>query len=269
MSPGVSRKGRCILNGQETQLDINEGNNLLHGGPKGLDTKLWDVLVNETEGKLIFSITDPAGANNFPGTMQIKVVYTLTEDDEWIIDYEATTDETTLFNPTNHVYFNLTGDIKKPILNHELKLASPRYIPLAEENLPSDNMENVDGTPFDFTEAKPVKEAVHADHPQIKPLNGLDHPFVLEPDTEVKGVLYDPVSRREVKLYTDCNSVVVFTHNALVDDYLIEGEPAKQYAGITLETQTLPDAVNHPGFGNIVLTPEDTFQVSARRIRSA
>lgn len=257
---GRITRGKFTLDGKDYQVDINEGENMLHGGPNGLDTKLWDIDVDESAGKLIFTYKSPAGENNFPGTIQIKVTYTLTEENDWVIDYEATTDEATLFNPTNHVYFNLTGDIKKPILDHELELASPKYVPLAEENLPSEEKASVEGTPFDFQTAKPVKEAVLSDHGQIKPLNGLDHPFVLDQGKEVKGTLYDPESGREVTFYTDCNSVVVFTHNGEVDDYTIEGEPARQYAGITLETQTLPDAINKKGFGNIVLRPGETFQ---------
>ncbi|MFO8068962.1 MAG: aldose epimerase family protein [Alkalibacterium sp.] len=257
---GRITKGKYSLGGKEIQLDVNEGNNLLHGGSKGLDTKLWDIEANEVEGRLNFNYESPAGENGFPGTMQINVTYTLTEENEWVIDYKATTDETTLFNPTNHVYFNLTGDIKKPILNHELELASRYYVPLAEENLPDGDLESVKGTPFDFTTIKPVREAVLSDHPQIKPLKGLDHPFVLDEDEDIKGILFDPESKREVKFYTDRNSVVVFTHNGEVDDYTIDGEPAKQYAGITLETQTLPDAINQPNFGNIILRPDETFQ---------
>lgn len=257
---GRITKGKYSLDGEDVELDVNEGTNLLHGGPKGLDTKLWHIEVNETRGEMLFTYESPAGENRFPGTMQISVTYTLTEENEWIIDYKATTDEPTLFNPTNHVYFNLTGDIKRSILDHEMELASQYYIPLAEENLPSSDMKKVEGTPFDFTTSKAVKDAVLSDHPQISPLNGLDHPFVLDEDAEVKGTLFDPESKREVTFYTDCNSVVVFTHNGEVDDYTIEGEPAKQYAGITLETQTLPDAINHSGFGNIVLRPEETFE---------
>ncbi|WP_368645256.1 aldose epimerase family protein [Alkalibacterium putridalgicola] len=257
---GRITKGKFTLDGKDYQVDVNEGGNMLHGGPNGLDTKLWDIVVDESAGRLVFTYESPAGENNFPGTMQIRVTYTLTEENDWVIDYEATTDEATLFNPMNHVYFNLTGDIKKPILDHELELASPKYVPLAEENLPSEEKASVEGTPFDFQTAKPVKEAVLSDHEQIKPLNGLDHPFVLDQGKEVKGTLYDPESGREVTFYTDCNSVVVFTHNGEVADYTIEGEPARQYAGITLETQTLPDAINKKGFGNIVLRPGETFQ---------
>lgn len=259
---GRITKGHYSLGGQEHQLTVNEGNNLLHGGPEGFDTKLWHVETEKTEkeGRLIFTYTSPEGENGFPGNLWVKVTYTLTEENEWVIDYEAKTDAPTLFNPTNHVYFNLTGDIKQPIVEHELFLKSDFYASLGEENLPSGDLEKVEGTPFDFKTPKAVKEAVLADHPQIKPLSGLDHPFVLSSNsTDVKGVLYDPKSGREVTLYTDCNSVVVFTHNGEVDDYTIEGEPAKQYAGITLETQTLPDAVNQAGFGNIILRPGENF----------
>lgn len=259
---GRITRGKFELSGKEFQLDVNEGENLLHGGPKGLDTKVWAVEAEsgESEARLIYTYTSPEGENNFPGTLAVKVIYTLTDENEWIIQYEASTDAPTLFNPTNHVYFNLTGDIKKSMLDHQLKLNSDLYGSLGEENLPSGQLEKVEGTPFDFREGKAVKEAVLSDHPQISPLNGLDHPFVLNPKEKgVQATLYDPESGREVELYTDCNSVVIFTHNAEIDDYLIEGEPAKQYAGITLETQTLPDAVNQPGFGNIILRPGELF----------
>lgn len=258
---GRIAKGHYKLGGVDYQLAVNEGENLLHGGPDGFDAQLWDVeeVSGDTESKLIFTYEDPAGKNEFPGTMQLKVTFTLTDDNEWIIDYEATTDAPTLYNPTNHVYFNLTGDVKQTILDHELQIASEYYGSLDEENLPTGTLERVNGTPFDFSQPKPVKEAVLSDHPQIKPLNGLDHPFVLNQKEDIKVVLFDPESGREVKVSTDMNSVVVFTHNSEVDDYLIEGEPAKEHAGLTLETQVLPDAVNQPGFGNIILRPNDTF----------
>lgn len=258
---GRITKGQYELGGVTHQLAVNEGDNLLHGGPDGLDAQLWDIeeVTNESDAKLIFTYEDQAGKNDFPGTMQLKVTFTLTNDDEWVIDYEATTDAPTLYNPTNHVYFNLTGDVKQTILDHELSIASDYYGSLNEENLPTGTLERVAGTPFDFQVPKKVKEAVLSDHSQIKPLNGLDHPFVLSQKEDVKVVLFDPVSGREVKVLTDMNSVVVFTHNAEVDDFLIEGEPAKEHAGITLETQTLPDAINQPGFGNIILRPNETF----------
>lgn len=259
---GRITNGKYTLGDKTFQLDINEGDNLLHGGPRGLDTKLWDVEVQtgDSDAKLVFTYESPEGENNFPGNLSIKVVYTLNEENEWIINYEASTDAPTLFNPTNHVYFNLTGDIKKPMLDHQLKLNSDFFASLKQGNLPTGALEKVDNTPFDFRHPKAIKEAVLSDHPQIKPRNGLDHPFVLDPEESgVKGVLFDPESGREIELYTDCNCVVIYTHNAEMDDYTIEGEPARQYSSLTLETQTLPDAINHTGFGNIVVRPEKPF----------
>ena len=259
---GRITRGQFTLSGTDYQLDVNEGENLLHGGPEGFDTKLWEVRTEESDSlaSLIFTFNSPAGENRFPGNLSVTITYTLTEEDEWIIDYQAETDAPTLFNPTNHVYFNLTGDIKKTILDHQLMLNSDFYAPLGGENLPKGELDKVEGTPFDFTSFKAVKEAVLADHPQISPLSGLDHPFVLSLKNDgPEGILFDPESGREVKFFTDCNSVVIFTHNAEVDDFEIQGEPAGQYAGITLETQTLPDAVNQPGFGNIILRPGETF----------
>lgn len=259
---GRITKGQFSLDGQNYQIDQNEGENMLHGGPKGLDTKLWEVEVNTgtNEASLTFTYESPSGENGFPGNLALKVIYILTNENEWKIDYIAKTDEPTLFNPTNHIYFNLTGDIKKPIIDHELELASHYYATLNESKLPTGKLANVEGTPFDFTSRKLLKEAIKSDHEQIKPIAGLDHPFVLDnKNVEEQGKLVDPTSGRYVKLKTDQNSVVIYTHNEAVDDFTIEGEPAKQYAGITLETQTLPDAINQPGFGNIILRPEETF----------
>lgn len=258
---GRITNGMFSLDGNEYQVETNEGTNLLHGGPKGFDTKLWEVEIEEDSHKasLIFTYESPDGENGFPGNLTAKVTYTLNDQDEWTVTYFAETDEATLFNPTNHIYFNLTGDIKQPILDHELKLASAYYASLAEENLPSGQLESVKGTPFDFRTGKSLKEAILSDDKQIKPIAGLDHPFVLDLSEEFQGTLADPQSGRYVKMKTDQESVVIFTHNGEVDDYVIQGEPAKRYAGITLETQALPDAINQPGFGNTVLRPGETY----------
>lgn len=258
---GRITKGQYTLDGVDHQLDVNEGNNLLHGGPDGIDAQLWDVekVVTDTEGKLIFSYEDPAGKNGFPGNMKLKVTFTLTANDEWVIDYDAETDAPTLFTPTNHVYFNLTGDVTQTILDHELQIASEKHGTLNGENLPTGKLEVSAGTPFDFSKSKSLRETILSDDPQLKSINGLDHPFLLKETEDAKTILFDPESGREVKVYTDMNSIVVFSHNAEMDAFHIEGEPARVHAGITLETQTLPDAINHPGFGDIVVRPEKAF----------
>lgn len=254
--------GQYTVDGQEVQLDVNEKGNQLHGGPTGLDTKLWQAETKREadHASIIFTYKSLAGEDGYPGTLDVQVEYRLTDDNEWMILYTAKTDKTTLFNPTNHIYFNLTGDIKQPILDHTLQLASSKHGILGDRNLPTGSLEDSFGTAFDFSKPKLVREAVLSDDPQIKPLSGLDHPFVLDQkDKAVQAILSEEKSGRQVTMSTEENSVVIFTHNKEMDAFNIQGEPVKQYAGITLETQVLPDAVNQSGFGNIVLHPDETY----------
>lgn len=259
---GRIAEGQYSIDGQTYSLPQNEGKSTLHGGFEGLDRKIWAVqtMQDEEAASLIFEYTSPEGESGFTGTVKIQVTYTLTEANEWIIDYRATTDKPTLFNPTNHVYFNLTGDVRTSILDHELQLNSPYFVPLNDQNIPLGEWVKSQGTPFDFSQSKPLKEAVGSDDEQIKARSGLDHPFVLDSaDHGQQGKLFDPVSGRTVTFTTDRNSVVIFTHNAEVDDFTLFNEPVRQYAGIALETQTLPDAVNQEGFGDTVIRPGQDF----------
>lgn len=254
--------GQYSVDGQEVHLDVNEKGNQLHGGPTGLDTKLWKAETKKESNyaSILFTYRSLAGENGYPGTLDVQVEYRLTEDNEWTILYTAKTDETTLYNPTNHIYFNLTGDIKQPVLDHTLQLDSSKHGTLGDRNLPTGLLEDSSGTAFDFSKPKLIREAVLSDDSQIKPLSGLDHPFVLDQqDKAVQAILSEEKSGRQVTMSTEEDSVVIFTHNKEMDAFNIQGEPAKQYAGITLETQALPDAVNQPGFGNIVLRPDETY----------
>ncbi|WP_277630535.1 aldose epimerase family protein [Atopococcus tabaci] len=260
---GRIARGEFELDGKTYHLDANEGENQLHGGPDGLDTKIWEARIEmeEDAAAVIFACTSPDGDNGYPGNLDVEVRYTLTEANEWKIDYTAVTDKPTLFNPTNHVYFNLTGDVTKEVLNHELTLSCERVGELDAETLPTGGWIEVDGTPFDFREGGKVAACARLDHPQTQLVNGFDHPFLLDhtsDDPEV--VLFDPESGRRLRMYTDRESVVIFTHNGEVDAYTIDGQPVRQYAGLTLETQTLPDAVHHDQFGDITLRPGETFR---------
>ncbi|MFL2095389.1 aldose epimerase family protein [Marinilactibacillus psychrotolerans] len=254
--------GQYIVEGQQIQLDVNEKGNQLHGGPAGLDTKLWKAKTKNEEdyASLIFSYKSLAGENGYPGNLEVEVEYRLTEKNEWKILYTAHTDATTLFNPTNHIYFNLTGNIKQPILDHKLQLFSSKFGMLGDRNLPTGVLKDSSGTAFDFSESKLVREAVLSDDPQIKLVSGLDHPFVLDQgDGAVQAILSEEKSGRQVILSTEESCVVIYTHNKEMDAFQIKGDPAKQYAGITLETQILPDAVNQSEFGDIVLHPDETY----------
>lgn len=259
---GRIAKGTFSLNGKVYQLNKNDEEHTLHGGSTGLDTKLWDVVTHSgaDEISVILSCKSPDGENGFPGNLWIQVTYTLTNNNEWKIRYAANTDETTLFNPTNHVYFNLTGDPDSPILEHDLVLSSKYFAPVTDEALPTGMLEKVEGTPFDFTVQKRLGEAILSEHSQIQLFSGLDHPFFLNHKKEEPDVhLSDSKSGRYVTMTTDQNSVVIFTHNEKAEDFYMRDKPVRKYAGVTLEAQTLPDAINQSDFGNVVLRPEEAY----------
>ncbi|HRM37397.1 MAG TPA: aldose epimerase family protein [Trichococcus flocculiformis] len=259
---GRIAKGSFDLDGTRHQLIVNEEENQLHGGPAGLDTHVWDAEIEASadEASIHFTTTDADGANGYPGNLSVTVSYTLTAENEWKINYRATTDQPTLFNPTNHVYFNLSGDINKPILQHALQLNSAVFAELGDGNLPTGALLPAEGTPFDFRDGGKLAIAAEQSHPQTQKVAGFDHPFLLQHDTgKPDAVLSDAESGRSVKMYTDQDCVVIFMHNGAIDKYTIAGSPVIQYAGITLETQALPDAINQEGFGDIVLRPGEVY----------
>nr|WP_319214968.1 aldose epimerase family protein [uncultured Trichococcus sp.] len=259
---GRITKGSFDLDGTTHQLVVNEGVNQLHGGPAGLDTHVWDAdtEVSADEASIHFTTTDADGANGYPGNLSVTVSYTLTAENEWKVTYRATTDQPTLFNPTNHVYFNLSGDINRPILQHDLQLNSAVFAELGEGNLPTGALLPAEGTPFDFRNGGKLAVAAEQSHPQTQKVAGFDHPFLLQHDTgKPDAILSDAESGRSVKMYTDQDCVVIFMHNGAIDKYTIAGSPVIQYAGITLETQALPDAINQEGFGDITLRPDEVY----------
>lgn len=255
-------KGRFTLDGKNYQLATNEKGNHLHGGENGLDTQIWTVetVSNKNDAQLVFAYTSPDNEGGYPGNLTVQVTYTLTESNEWTVHYQATTDKTTLFNPTNHVYFNLSGDPTKAINQHILTLTCESFAELREDSIPSGTLLPVKDTPFDFTTADTVNKGFESTHPQNQLVSGYDHPFVLEHLTDKpEATLYDPTSGRRVQMSTDRDAVVIYATNALDGRHNTDGEAEESYAGITLETQNLPDAINQEGFGNVVLHPDEIF----------
>lgn len=255
---------RFELDGKTYQLEKNEGENILHGGPDNFSKRMWDAERLETVDEIgvVFSLTSLDGDNGFPGNLDVRVTYTLNNANEWRIKYEAKSDAATVFNPTNHVYFNLTGDVEKLVLDQELQMRSSRFVALDAASIPTGELVDVTGTVFDFREPRALRDGATSEHPQnviIK--NGYDHAFVLEheagePDTR----LVDPDSGRVVEMRTDCDSVVVYTGNQLSGKFAIDGVAVPKYAGVTMETQGLPDSMNHEGFGSAVIQKDELFE---------
>ncbi|WP_373782179.1 aldose epimerase family protein [Jeotgalibaca porci] len=253
--------GKFELNGKKYQLAQNNNGNHLHGGVDGLDTKVWDYKVeeDETEARIIFTYQDPADSNDYPGALSVTVIYTFNDENEWKITYKATTDASTLYNPTNHVYFNLNGDMEGTILEHDLYVNAEKFVELNDNTIPTGNKVAVDGTPFDFRTPTQTKQATESDHPQTKAVSGLDHPFVLNAgENDISASISDQKSGRRIEMTTTEPIVVVFMHNG-PSGFEYKGKKFPAYVGITLESQGYPDAINHDDFGNTILNPGETY----------
>lgn len=254
--------GRYFDGEKTIQLDQNEGKNTLHSGVKGFDNRIWTVETQEQDKQITLILTSQFkdGASGFPGNVHVTVYYSLNEDGEVTIRYEAKTDKKTIFNPTNHVYFNLSGDNKEPIYNHQFELASNHYAVLDEDNLPTGKLKPVEKTDFDFRKARALEHLLEATDKQITSREGLDHPFCLNQDKlETAASLYHHESGRLLEMFTNADAVVVYTHNH--EQKMGENTQTLfgKHSGIALETSALPDAVNHEDFGSIWLDKNKIF----------
>lgn len=263
---GRLAKGQFKMGDQQQQFVANDGNNTLHGGPASFEEQRWEteIVQAENEIQLVFTHRSPDGTNGFAGNLDAQVIYAFNNQNEWRIDYQAETDKTTLYNPTNHVYFNLSGDLSQTVADHELFVNSEKFAVIDEESLPTGELRPVEGTPFEFnlTEGNKVGQGFAAEYHQTQLVGGYDHPFVLkEPSLEkLQAELKDQTSGISVKLYTDSPAVVIYTTNIGDGQLDMFGQTVSQHGGITLETQYLPDAINHQGFGSIILEPNQTFK---------
>lgn len=257
--------GQFTLNGETYTLAKNNGENSLHGGIVGFDKKLWTA--SEFENKngvgVELSYTSPDGEEGYPGNMTTKVVYTLTEDNEIRIDYEATTDKATILNLTNHSYFNLKDAGKSTILGHEVMINSSQITPTDAGSIPTEEFMDVEGTPFDFREAQTIGERIDSEHEQIILGKGYDHNYLLEASNELKMAarVYEPETGREMEVYTTQPGVQLYTGNFLgTGPDGVTLPPFKYRTGLCLETQHYPDSPNRPDFPSVVLNPGEKFE---------
>ncbi len=246
------------IDGTRYQLTRNEGENILHAGNKGFHNVIWNVKPL-SENSIELSYLSADGDDGFPGNLQVKVVYTLTDQYEWIIDYTAATDRATPISMTQHSYFNLNGfQPVSHIKDHELWLNAPFYTPLNEANLPVGTVETVKGTVFDFTHPTALGSRLNS-----LP-GGFDHNLVFTKDRnpeEPTAIVKDPVSGRVMKMFTTEPAVQLFTAGILNGTlkYGSHALPYQQYAGLCLEAQQYPDAPNQPDFPNTILKPGETY----------
>lgn len=261
-------QGKFSLNGQNYQLATNDGPNHLHGGPKGFDKVIWSATTRIDEGSasLILTYLSKDMEESYPGNLQTTVVYTLTADNELEVTYEATTDKTTVVNLTQHTYFNLSANFKQTVLDHEVVINAAAYLPVDETLIPTGEIRQVAGTPFDFTRAKPIGAEIGDDNLQLSRGNGYDHCWVLDEQGSMRQVasVYEPSSGRVLEIFSDEPGIQFYTGNFL-DGTLPMAGGAGHYAfrsGFCLETQHYPDSPNQPDFPSVTLDPGATYQTS-------
>jgi len=251
------------LDGTTYTLAKNDGDNHLHGG---FNKRVWTAKdVSSIAGQALeLTYLSKDGEEGFPGNLPVKVVYTLTDQNELKIDYSATTDKDTVLNLTNHAYFNLAGQGNGDILQQQVMIQADRFTPIDATSIPTGELRSVKGTPFDFTKMTAIGARIDQDDQQLKLRRGYDHNFVLNGDTMralfLAAQAYDPHSGRVLEVLTTEPGIQLYTGNFLDGIHGKDGKVYNRRYAFCLETQHFPDSPNHPNFPTAELKPGQHFQ---------
>lgn len=254
-------KGRFTLKGVEYKLAVNNGENHLHGGIKGFDKVVWTGRETQTKTgpAVVLTYLSKNGEEGYPGNLRVRVVYTLTNEDELKIDYYATTDKDTVINLTHHSYFNLAGESNGDILEHMININADRFLPTDAGSIPTGELRPVAGTPFDFNKLAQTQigSRINQDDEQLKFGNGYDHTWVINgPAGKLRfaASAWDPTLWRKMEVWTTEPGIQFYTGNFL--NGTLTGKSGKRYqrrSGFCFETQHFPDSPNHPSFPTTTL----------------
>ena len=279
--------GRFTLDGQTWTLPVNDPPNTLHGGPSSFDAKIWTVKPVESPhgASAELSYVSPDGENGFPGTLTTRVTYTLTDDDVFRIDYQASTDKPTVVNLTNHSYFNLAGEGSGSIERQTIQIAASRYTPTDSTSIPTGELASVAGTPMDLRKPTGIGERLRSSFRQLVYAHGFDQNWVLDAARQESNAAdkssenapprfaaraVDPASGRVLELYTTQPGLQFYTANGLNGSVVgTSGKTYRQGDAFALEAEHFPDSPNQPAFPSTVLRPGETFhEVTEWRFRT-
>lgn len=256
--------GTFTVEGKTYTLPKNDGPNTLHGGTtRTFDKVVWDAEPLKGKNGVTFSYLSKDGEEGFPGNLKMKVTYTLTDNNELVIDYEATTDKATPINVSQHSYFNLKGEGNGDILDHEVMINADRFTPVDKNLIPTGELQPVKGTPMDFTTPTKIGARIDDNYEQLQLGHGYDHNFVINrkgPGMVLAARVSEPTTGRVLEVSTTQPGVQFYTGNFL--DGSVTGKEGHVYNrryGLCLETQHFPDSPNHPKFPSTILKPGETF----------
>lgn len=257
-------KGSFSLDGSSYQLATNLGAHHLHGGIDNFQEKVW-VAHQPDEATVVFSYLSPDGEEGYPGNLQVKATYHLTEQQELVVKFEAITDKPTVVNLTNHAYFNLNGQGNGTVLGHQLEINAAHITETDEAAIPTGALMPVAGTPFDFRTPHSIGERITADHPLIRYGSGYDHNFVLEKNVgsalQFAARATGDLSGITMEVHTTEPGMQLYCANFLKGNILLRsGTPDIKNSGLCLETQHFPDSPNQPHFPSTRLDPGATFR---------
>ena len=260
-------KGKLSIDGKNYELPINNGANHLHGGT-GFSHRYWKITPAEIkqEQALLLEYNSADGEDGYPGNLQVRITFVLSDNNEWRIDYTATTDRATVVNLTQHNFYNLTGEGNGSILDHELMLNADHITPVDKGLIPTGELRKVEGTPFDFRKLTAIGARINNADEQLTFGNGYDHNWVLNKkgdELSHAATVIDPISKRKMEVWTTEPGLQVYTGNFL--DATDKGKAGKTYpfrSAFCLETQHFPNSPNQPSFPSTLLAPGETYHTT-------
>lgn len=260
--------GRFELAGESYQIPVNNGENALHGGINGFHDVVWDVAQPDTS-TIVFHYRSTDGEQGFPGNLEVEVTYSVDEHRALKMEYKATTDQTTVVNLTNHAFFNLNGEGQGSILDHKVVFFADQYTPVDAGLIPTGELSDVVGSPFDFTEEHTIGERIHHAHPQLEHGGGYDHNYVLN-GTQAHGMNYaahivGDQSGIVMDVYTQEPGMQFYSGNFMQGQNVLKSGTRDDYrTAFALETQHFPDAPNQADFPSIVLEPNERYHTISK-----